>query len=612
MRRIVAIVLPELACELALREELADGQRPFAVIVDDEPDDALREVVPRAILHAVDPIAWRYGARPGQRAAEAASLVGDLHVVHLGSDRIFEALGRVAELALAFGPTASLDAPGGTEPLATTLSPAELRDENRRRDEAATMRYPTGAGAGPYDTVWLDVSGCTRLVGGEDLMLDELHEQLSPLGHRLRFAIADGPRIAQAMARWANRDPSHTGGPIVPRGRSVESLAPLPIAALPLRREQLAWLGKLGILQIEDLHRIDRAQLAPRLTRKRSSRSKTSKADVKDLLELVAGRDDTPLEPYVPHRRIVERAAFDNELSGTEPLLFVLRGLNARAVGRLRARGEACSRALLTLYFDAGYLSPRLQPEQELIDGELDADDQLAHPKRSAQLTLSSPELELPLTLPVPLADEAELMQAWTSKLERLELPAPIRSLALTLDDLTPQRHHQLDLHRQRQRDPHALPTLLAELSAWLGPNRIGTLEVVPVHRPEQRSRLVPPDAERKPLPPAPSLLESEPTRLLPTPLSLGAPLSPDAQWFAGRHVFTLARLRLVQRLDAVEWWRPDPIHRDYSRATMRTTHETTSSDHNAHGGPASAHYADGFVFVTPDHPVPRLHGWFD
>lgn len=607
MRRIVAIVLPELACELALREELTDGQRPFAVIVDDEPDEALREVVPRAVLHAVDPIAWRYGARPGQRAAEAAALVGRLHVVHLGRDRLCEALGRVAELALAFGPSASLDAPGDTQ----ALSAAERKDDGRRRDEAATMRYPAGAGAGPYDTVWLDVTGCTRLVGGEDLLLDELHEQLSPLGHRLRFAIADGPRIAQAMARWASHGP---GGYIAPRGRSVEHLAPLPVAALPLRREQLAWLGKLGILQIEDLHRIDRAQLTPRLTRKRGARHKTTPAEVKALLELVAGRDDTPLEPYVPHRCIVERAAFDTELCGTEPLLFVLRGLNARAVSRLQARGEACSRAVLTLYFDAGYLCPRLTAERDVIDGELDADDQLVH-RAASQLPLRpNPELELSLELPVPLADEGELMQAWTSKLERLELPAPVRSLALTLDDLAPQRHHQLDLHRQRQRDPHALPTLLAELSAWLGPDRIGTLEVVPVHRPELRSRLTPyaPGHEHAPLlPPAPSPLESEPTRLLPQPLPLGAPLTPEAQWFAGRHVFTLRRLRLVQRLDAVEWWRPDPVHRDYSRATLRTPHET-SSDHHARGLPASSHYADGFLFVTPDDPVPRLHGWFD
>ncbi|MEM9875786.1 MAG: hypothetical protein AAF928_12885, partial [Myxococcota bacterium] len=122
----------DLACELARRRALVTGDRPFAVIVDDDDDDdeggvdgeraqaaasgasaaspvnggggGAREVATRAVHHAVDARAARYGVRPGQRAADAAALVGGLHIVHLGRGAIEAALGRIAEHALALAP----------------------------------------------------------------------------------------------------------------------------------------------------------------------------------------------------------------------------------------------------------------------------------------------------------------------------------------------------------------------------------------------------------------------------------------------------------------------------------------------------------------------------
>src|SRR5690606_22909426 len=124
------------------------------------------------------------------------------------------------------------------------------------------------------------------------------------------------------------------------------ALSQLPIAALPLDPELLGWLGKLGIFSVGDLARIDRARLAHRLG-----------AQATDVLELIAGRDPVPLCAYQPPREVVESAAFEEELSGTVPLLFVLRGLLARAVGRLTVRGEACTRASLELSFDRGVVA---------------------------------------------------------------------------------------------------------------------------------------------------------------------------------------------------------------------------------------------------------------
>ncbi|MEM6790049.1 MAG: hypothetical protein AAF715_21190 [Myxococcota bacterium] len=667
----------DLACELARRRALVTGDRPFAVIVDDDDDErgvdgeraqaaasgasaaspvnggggGAREVATRAVLHAVDARAARYGVRPGQRAADAAALVGGLHIVHLGRGAIEAALGRIAEHALALAPTVSVE---GARRRERREGPAtgrrrRTRDEARRRDEVASGRYPSGLGAGPYDTVWIDATGCTQRMGGEDVFVAELHALLAPLEHRLRIALADGPWIAQAIARWhvlgqKNHEHRTAGAIIVPSGATMAHLDPLPVAALPLGPEPLGWLGKLGILRLEDLRRLDRAQLAVRLRPRRASSGRARRRGgdgiapaIEAVLELIAGRDATPLTPYVPPRGIEEHAAFDTELSGTEPLLFVLRGLTARAVGRLHNRGEACGRSELTLTFDAGYLAPELSPERDVIDDELDAEDRRVHAPAEAapcpleiDTSVTPPRTTIVVAFPVPLADEAELRQAWASRLERLELPAPVRSITLTLDGLSPQRHDQLDLHRRRQRDPRALPTLLAELSAWLGSDRVGILEAVPVHRPELRSRLVsaseaatssssssaapeaaparlsatagpPKAAERL------STLESEPTRMLPVPHPLHDPETPSS---SSPWPLTLVRLRFAHRLDAIEWWQPAPLHRDYSRATLRTP---TAAAPSSRGGDASHHHVEALVFTTPDAPDHlQLHAWFD
>jgi protein ImuB len=589
VKRIVAIVLPDIACELARLSSITNG--PFAVIVDDdEPSD--EPVRPSAILHAVDRQAWQYGARPGQKAAQAAAFVGKLNIVRLSRSRILGALGTIAEVALSFGTTAGLDLHG---------------DDERLRDEEALARYPAGPGAGPYDTVWLDVTGCSRLVGGDDLLCAELRDRIGQLGHRARVAIADGPRIAQALARW-----SPSSETVVPAGESAEHLAPLPVAALPLSPERLGWLGKLGILRVADLALLDEKRLTPRLASGRKSR------EAADLISLLSGRDDVPVVPYERPRCIVELASFDHELDGIEPLFFVLRGLTGRAVARLRARGEGRSLASITLTLDRSILELTSVGNAQSRAGD-EVDD----------------ELLLELELPVPLASERDLLRALHAKLERLTLIAPIRAVRLTLDGLAPQRHHQLAMH-EKQRDPNALPTLLAELSAWLGSERVGFLERVDAHRPEARSKLAPCAVSAGAISTGSvsvgSVSVSEPTRLLPEPIEItrtdgvggraASQVRPGSLVAAEHHLFILDRTRLDHRIDAVEWWSAQPLRRDYLRAWLHGSSGTSDPQR-----PASRHteHVEASLFVTRDADAlnprrdvaergPRvfLHGWFD
>src|SRR5690606_35978348 len=78
--------------------------------------------------------------------------------------------------------------------------------------------------------------------------------------------------------------------------------------------------------------------------------------------------------------------------------------------------------------------------------------------------------------------------------------PAPVVAVRLALSRIGPAPEVQLGMGRQaeggRAVDPDALPALLSELSAAIGPDRLGVLAVRDDHRPEARTALEPPRLE--------------------------------------------------------------------------------------------------------------------
>src|SRR5262245_36008845 len=103
-RRIVAIVLPQLACELVRQRIEVPG--PLGVILESHDGSSLAQPVSAppmtTVLDAVDDEARRYGVRPGQKVVEAAALVAHLAIHRVTLEELDAALGRVAELAMAF------------------------------------------------------------------------------------------------------------------------------------------------------------------------------------------------------------------------------------------------------------------------------------------------------------------------------------------------------------------------------------------------------------------------------------------------------------------------------------------------------------------------------
>jgi protein ImuB len=504
----------------------------------------------------VNDAAHSFGVRPGQTVAEATALVAHLAVRELEPHKVQTALERIAEIGMGFGGPVAWESP---------------------------------------DTVWVDVTGSGTLWGegesGERALAEALLEQVRALGHRARLGVSTGPHLARAFARWGNWSPE--GLCLVPASRTAQELAELPLLALPLPAETVEWFARLGVLSVQQLEALSPRALGPRLGK-----------DARRIRALCQGHDDTPLTPYAPAPVLVEEIQWEEALSGLEPLLFSLRGLVGRLSARLEGRGEAAQLILLELQYDAA-----VARQERLGGSNHDAGSRSGGPGGGGPG--GGPGLELQFELASPLWREAEIERVLRARLEGLRLGAPVVALRLTVPVLTPAQVRQLQLGRRRGEsarwgtlegaNEEDLSVLLAELAADVGEEQVGRLRAVNRHRPEASSVLEPlrslggiSPGRAAPAPRGPQLdsrrraprkkspatqLTLAPlsnrgaldtvTRLLPRPVPWSGLLRVGELVGLGRGVYSIARVRFVQRLEEVEWWTAEPTSRDYLRVWL-------------------------------------------
>jgi protein ImuB len=112
------------------------------------------------------------------------------------------------------------------------------------------------------DNLLLDVTGLGPLFGGEHILAEQIVRAFGRRGLTIQLAIADTVGAAWAVAHYAKKV-SDTFS-IVPPGKTEETLANLPIAALRLSDETIEILSELGIEQIAQLLVLPRDALASR------------------------------------------------------------------------------------------------------------------------------------------------------------------------------------------------------------------------------------------------------------------------------------------------------------------------------------------------------------
>lgn len=141
--------------------------------------------------------------------------------------------------------------------------PADPEADARLLDRLALLavrRWSPIAAVAPADGLWLDLTGCDHLHGGEKRFCERLLAFCRRAGFTARVAIADTPGAAHALARFSPGDLT-----IVAPGGVVPAISPLPITALRLENSALAAARKFGFETIADLLPVARGPLARRL-----------------------------------------------------------------------------------------------------------------------------------------------------------------------------------------------------------------------------------------------------------------------------------------------------------------------------------------------------------
>lgn len=106
--------------------------------------------------------------------------------------------------------------------------------------------------------LWLNITGCAHLFGGEADMAAAITRQITAMGFETRLGLADTPGGAWAAARH------HGGSGHIPPGATRDAVADFPVRALRLSEETAGLLSRLGLHRIADLYPLPRANLTAR------------------------------------------------------------------------------------------------------------------------------------------------------------------------------------------------------------------------------------------------------------------------------------------------------------------------------------------------------------
>jgi protein ImuB len=401
-RRIACIALPDVRLEIARESE----PQPVLAVIVAHAGGAVqtdRDVLGNTRIDVVSHEAGAFGVRPGQTVAAARAKCAALRVRVVPNATVQTTLARVAEAMLAFGPTTAFDV--------------------------------------ARDVVWVDVGGCAHLHGGEIELARALGAAVRSLGHACRVAVADGPRVASAVARFSTRPNVASSIPeepvVVPEGKGAFAVRSLPIAALALDDDVSAWMEDLGLSTCGDLQKLPRKALGMRLGER-----------VHDVMQLLDGRDLAPLEAWRPPEVPEERVELEWGAHSTESLAFVLKILCDRLAARLHGRALAAARLELVLTLDRALL-----PSPSVRAGPLPAETETC-PHRSV----------LSMILPSPIVRAADLLSIVRVRLDGCSLPAPVLAVTLRAPELARAPGRTLDLLSPGPKAHRALPRLVAEL----------------------------------------------------------------------------------------------------------------------------------------------------
>lgn len=235
-------------------------------------------------LVALDEAATALGLKPGQGLAEARAICPELDVVAAdpAADRQF--LDALADWCSRYTPLIGRDGPDG---------------------------------------LFLDITGCSHLFGGEERLLDDILGRLAEMGLGVSGGLSGTPGLSWALARFG--DPA---GRIAAMDAARTLLSPMPVQALRLEPAVVEALYKAGLRVVEDLLALPRAPLSRRFGPAPLLR-----------IDQALGREEEPISPRLPVAGLSVERRLAEPVGREEDLLFLAGELARALVPMLEGRG---------------------------------------------------------------------------------------------------------------------------------------------------------------------------------------------------------------------------------------------------------------------------------
>ncbi|WP_376700252.1 Y-family DNA polymerase [Bradyrhizobium archetypum] len=204
----------------------------------------------------------------------------------------------------------------------------------------------------PYG-LYLDITGCAHLFGGERALLQIVSGALGRRGFAVSAAIAPTAICARTLTR-------HASGKIVADGGEAEAVSPLPVSALGADDAITAGLRRAGLKTIGDVASRGHHEITARFG-----------ASFTALLQQALGQGDGPISPrkplpdYIVEKRFPDPVATDTvialNLSALAHMLVTAMDKQGKGARKLEASFFRTDGAVRTITVEAG--RPVTKPE---------------------------------------------------------------------------------------------------------------------------------------------------------------------------------------------------------------------------------------------------------
>jgi protein ImuB len=278
------------------------------------------------------------------------------------------------------------------------------------------------------DTVLFDVRGLRSLIGEPDAIARAIENRA---GIPVDIGIATDPDAAIFAARGLR------GITVIAPGSEAEKLAGLPLNLLPGSSETAGVLDAWGIRTLGELASLPPLGVAARLGQEGTH-----------LQHLAQGRAGRQLRSIEDPLQFEEELELDDPVELLEPLSFLLARLLNELCVNLISRALATDEIRLILVLE------------------------------------KAPEHRCALRLPVPMRDAKTLLKLLQLELSARPPGAPVLKVRIELNPVKP-RIQQHGLFIARSPEPARLEITLSRLCNLLGPENVGTPELLDTHRPD-------------------------------------------------------------------------------------------------------------------------------